>query len=237
MNLTDFVRKIINPIKIDIVRYPNSDLTRRIKLFKDFKINKVLDVGANKGQYAKLIRKIGFEGKIVSFEPLSEAYKILTRASVKDKKWKAYNFALGDTEETSIINVSENLFSSSLLNMTPSHLESAPKSNYRDTEEVSVKTLNKVFNDVVDKDDVVFLKLDVQGFEENVIKGASDVLSKVKGIQIEMSLLELYEGEILYREMINLLESYGYELFSLENGFQNKDTGRLLQVDGIFFRN
>ncbi|NVK51781.1 MAG: FkbM family methyltransferase [Flavobacteriaceae bacterium] len=237
MNLTNLIRKIINPIKIDVVRYPNSDLTRRIKLFKYFGINKVLDVGANKGQYAKLIRKIGFKGNIVSFEPLSEAYKILEKSSIKDKKWEIHNFALGDKEETSIINVSENLFSSSLLDMTSSHVESAPTSNYKSTEKISVKTLNQVFNDVVDEKEVVFLKLDVQGFEENVLKGASNILSKIKGIQIEMSLLELYEGEMLYRDIINLLESYGFELFSLENGFQNKDSGRLLQVDGIFFRN
>lgn len=236
MNITDFVRKIINPIKIDIVRYPNPDLIRRMKLFEHFGVNRVLDVGANKGQYAKLIRKIGFRGNIESFEPLSEAYKILTKVSAKDKKWRTHNFALGDTEGSSVINISENLFSSSLLNITDSHIEGNSASAYRDTEEISIKTLNQIFNTVVDAEDTVFLKLDVQGYEEKVLHGASDVLSKISGIQIEMSLLELYQGEMLYRDVISFLESCGFELYSLENGFQNKKTGRLLQVDGIFFR-
>tara|TARA_R110001632_G_scaffold101693_1_gene209585 strand:- start:12588 stop:13301 length:714 start_codon:yes stop_codon:yes gene_type:complete len=236
MSIINIIRKIINPIKVDVVRYPNSDLTRRMKLFKHFEINKVLDVGANKGQYSKLIRKIGFKGEIISFEPLSEAYKILTKASVKDNKWKIFNFALGDKEEISTINISENLFSSSLLDMTSSHLESAPASNYKGTEEISVKTLNEIFSDIVNEKEIVFLKLDVQGFEENVLRGASDILSKIKGIQIEMSLVKLYEGEMLYRDMIDLLESYGFELLSLENGFHDKNSGKLLQVDGVFFR-
>lgn len=236
MTIASILRKVINPIGIDVTKYPSSDLNRRINLFNHFKVNKVLDVGANVGQYSKKIREIGFKGEIRSFEPLSTAYKELEKASAKDDKWKIYNFALGDKEESAEINISKNSYSSSLLDITPTHIQGAPNSIYESKETISVKTLNGIFDELVDDKEVVFLKLDVQGFEENVIKGANKVLKRIKGIQIEMSLTELYKGEMLYREVIDLLESLGFNLYSFENGFYDYQSGRLLQVDGLFFR-
>lgn len=236
MTIAGVIRKIINPLGVDITKYPNSDLSRRISLFNHFKIDKILDVGANVGQYGNKVREIGFKGEIRSFEPLSTAYKQLEKVSSKDKNWKIYNFALGDKEESTEINVSKNLYSSSLLEITSTHTDGAPNSAFEYKETIKVKTLNTVFTEIVDVNDVVFLKLDVQGFEENVLKGANEVLSKIKGVQIEMSLVELYKGEMLYLEVIALLESHGFQLYSLENGFYDKSSGRLLQVDGLFFR-
>ncbi len=236
MTIASILRKVINPIGIDVTKYPSSDLNRRISLFNHFKVNKVLDVGANVGQYSKKIREIGFKGEIRSFEPLTSAYKELEKVSLKDDKWKIYNFALGDKEEFAEINISKNSYSSSLLDITPAHIQGAPNSVYESKETISVKTLNSIFDELVNYQEVVFLKMDVQGFEEHVLRGANEVLDKIKGIQIEMSLTELYKGEILFREVIDLLESFGFNLYSLENGFYDEKSGRLLQVDGLFFR-
>ena len=165
MSIVEIIKHIVNPLRIDIVKYPNSDFRRRKKLLNHFYINKVLDVGANTGQYAQLLRKHGFKGKIISFEPITKAYKNLMLNAQKDINWDAYNFALGNKEEERMIYISKNVFSSSLLSSTPELLTVAPHSNYVDKEKILVKKLENIYNDLVVASDIVFLKIDVQGFE------------------------------------------------------------------------
>jgi len=89
---------------------------------------------------------------------------------------------------------------------------------------------------LVKPNDNVLLKIDVQGFERNVLEGAKESLKKIIGVQVEMSVIGMYEGELTYLEMIDYLAQYGFVLYSFENGFFNNDTGQLYQVDGIFFK-
>ena len=236
MIVKQIIRKLINLLRIDIVRYPSRDLRRRISLLQHFGITTILDVGANQGQYARLSRTIGFKGALFSFEPLTTAFTILQKRAKSDKNWHTYNFALGNKKETVIINISNNLYSSSILDITTTHLDGAPESVYQDKEEISVETLDTVFPTLNIQPETCFLKIDVQGYERNVLEGAKTTLQKLKGVQIEMSLQELYKGEMLFQEMISYLEALGFKLYSLENGFYNKETGQLLQADGIFFR-
>ncbi len=236
MNIINSIKHIVNLFKIDIIKYPNSDLRRRGKLFNHFKINKILDVGANTGQYAQLTREIGFKGMIISFEPLTNAYVKLIKHATKDKKWEAHNLALGNRNEEIAINISKNSYSSSILEITKNHTDNAPESSFVNKEKINVKRLDELYDDLVKRDDIVLLKIDVQGFERNVLEGAKKSLDKIKGIQIEMSIVELYKDEMLFLDLMDYLKSLGYSLYSLENGFYNNNTGQLLQVDGIFFR-
>jgi len=238
MKLFEILKKIfINPLGIDVVKYPNRDLRRRKNLLGYFKINKVLDVGANAGQYAQEIKSLGYKGEIISFEPISETYKKLKIKANRDIKWSTYNFALGNKNQEVSINISKNSYSSSIMNIKQNHIESAPESKYISKETISVKKLDSIYNTLTTNTDIVFLKIDVQGFEKNVLDGAADSLSKIKGIQLEMALTELYEGETLFEKMVIFLNEKGFRLYSLENGFYNPLTGQLLQVDGIFFKN
>jgi len=236
MKLIDLIKKVINPLKIDIIKYPNSDLRRRKKLLAYHKVSKIIDVGANIGQYAMLTRKLGFKGEIISFEPGLSEFNRLLKNSEKDKNWKIYNLALGSREEKSTINISRNSYSSSMLEVLTSLTSCSPDSEFIKKESINVTTLDSLFSDLVDKNDVVFLKIDVQGAEKQVIQGAKESLKKIKGIQIEMSLEELYKEETLFLEMIEILKNLGFNLYSIENGFFNSSTGKLLQIDGIFFR-
>ncbi|MEE9406937.1 MAG: FkbM family methyltransferase [Polaribacter sp.] len=236
MSLINLVRSFLNPLKIDLVKYPNLDLRRREKLLSHHKITKILDVGANSGQYALQTFKLGYKGEIVSFEPVNSTFKNLEKKAIKNKNWKVFNYGLGDKEEELEINISENSYSSSLLDIMPSHLKSAPESKIVGKEVVVIKTLDAIFNNFVLDDEVVLLKLDVQGFEKNVLEGAIKSLKNIHGIQIEMSVEELYSKEMLYLEMTNYITSLGYNLYSLENGFYDENSGKLLQVDGVFFR-
>lgn len=93
---------------------------------------------------------------------------------------------------------------------------------------------NALFENYCEPNDVVMLKIDTQGFEKNVLEGARKSLEKITILQLEMSIEPLYEKEILFVEMVNLLQQIGFELFTLENGIRNSLNGKLLQVDGIF---
>lgn len=232
-------RTILNTFKsigLQINRYPDSDLKRRLKLIKYFEINKIFDIGANVGNYAMVMRKLGFEGNIVSFEPLSETFKKLQKNAAKDNNWETINIALGDKDGESEINIAGNNDSSSILEMMPSHSKSAPESSYIGNERIKVNKLDTLFENLYRKGDNAFVKIDTQGYELNVLQGAEKSLSHIKGIQIEMSLVQLYDGGILYKEMIDLIEKKGFSLFSIENGFSDPESGELLQMDGIFFK-
>ncbi len=236
MKLIHIIRKLINPLKLDLKIYPNLDLRRRKKLLDYYKITKVLDVGANAGQYANQIFELGFTGNIVSFEPLKKVYKELEKQVKKNNQWSSFNIALGNKNEELEINVSKNTYSSSILEILPSHVKSAPESEVVNKEKITVKRLDDVYRNLVKDGERVLLKIDVQGFEKHVLEGAKKVLNEIKGIQIEMSVEELYNGELLFLDMIMYLNNLGFSLHSLENGFYDEQSGKLLQVDGIFFR-
>jgi FkbM family methyltransferase len=232
--LGHLTNNLLRKVGLEIIPSSNSDSIRRMKIIRHYDINTLFDIGANAGQYGKSIREMGYKGKIISFEPLNDAFDELEKISSKDKKWIVNNYALGNEDTKSFINVSENSFSSSILNMLPRHLESAPTSEYLGQQEINIKKIDSIFNSFCNKDDNIMIKIDTQGYEKNVIDGASKSLSNIKIIQLEMSILPLYQNEMLFVEMIHYLDKRGFQLFSLETGFSDPSTGQLLQVDGIF---
>ena len=227
------IKKALKSIGYQLKKYQEEDIPK-LKIITHFEINKLLDVGANVGQYSLEMRRIGFNKKIISFEPLKNAYEKLKEAASKDKNWVVNNYALGNENVESLINVSGNSASSSILNMLPEHIKRAPESKYIAKENIVIKKLDSIFENLFEAGDNIMLKIDTQGFEKNVILGAENILSKIRIIQLEMSVVPLYENEILFTEMINFLDSKGFELFSLEKGFSDKKTGKLLQLDGTF---
>lgn len=228
------IQNLLNKIGFQIKRYPDLDISRRLKLINHYKINKILDVGANIGQYSLELRKFGFKGHIISFEPLSGTYSKLKSNAKNDKKWQTFNFAIGNEEGNTLINVAGNTFSSSINNMLESHLKVEPSSRYISTENITIKRLDTIFNSIHSSGDIILLKIDTQGYEKNVLEGASQSLDNILLIQLEMSLIPLYENELILADMIKFLEQKKFEIVSIENGFTNDETGQLLQVDGIF---
>ena len=204
---------------------------------RQFKIDLVLDVGANTGQFASEIRQGGYTGKIVSFEPLSKAHSELLSSSAMDYMWEAHpRCALGDHNGEIEINIAGNSFSSSILPMLESHRSAAPESAYEGKERAPIKTLDAVAGQYLKDAQAPFLKIDTQGFEWLVLDGARDTLPQIKGILVELSLVPLYGGQHLWREVIDRLEAEGFTLWALTPGFSDQVSGRSLQVDGVFYR-
>lgn len=205
-------------------------------LMKHYGVTKVIDVGANEGQFASFIKKTGFEGEIHSFEPLDEAFEKLKTLSEKDVNWKIYNYALGDECGFSEINVSENLVSSSILGMKKSHLELAPQSRYTKKQKIEIKTLDSLSETLKLTEGEIFLKIDTQGFEKRVLLGADKILPTINTIQLELSLVPLYDDEELFFQISEYLYSKGYALVKMIPGIYDKKTRETLQFDGIFHR-
>ncbi|MBX2895003.1 MAG: FkbM family methyltransferase [Cyclobacteriaceae bacterium] len=231
------IQSCLQKIGYEVKKYPSPELKSRLRAMENFKINKILDVGANAGQFGKSMRSQGFRGEIVSFEPLSSAFGLLKKHSQNDANWTIHNMAIGDTDGEITINVSKNSFSSSIRNMLPTHLENASESVYIEKEKVKIHRLDSIFENFYKESDHILLKIDTQGYEKNVLDGASRSLDKIVGISLEMSLVPLYEGEMLFLQMIPYLQQNGFTLYSLESEFTSPNTGQLLQVNGVFYKN
>jgi FkbM family methyltransferase len=184
------------------------------------------------------LRELGYQGQVISFEPLSSAYQQLQEKSRKDNKWSlAPRGALGDKDEEMTINIAANSQSSSVLPMLETHEKAAPQSVYIGSETVKVYQLDNIPLPItLDDFESIFAKIDVQGFEKQVIQGGKSLLPKIKGMQIELSLINLYEDQVLYQDMIQWLQTLGYQLYGISPAFVDPKTFQLLQVDGIFFK-
>jgi FkbM family methyltransferase len=209
---------------------------RSSDLFSLLGIDLLIDIGANRGQYALSRRASGYKGEILSFEPLSTAHATLLALSKDDPNWTiADRVAVGDRSGEIAINLAQNSVSSSVLPMLDAHLAAAPHSRYIGKEIVPLRRLDDLLESTIGGRKI-FLKLDVQGFECYVLRGAEHILRTVSALQLEMSLLPLYQGEILMPEMYQFLREKHFELWDLQPGFRDPTTGRLLQVDAVFTR-
>ncbi|MGO4255636.1 FkbM family methyltransferase [Marmoricola sp. RAF53] len=209
--------------------------TRRQRMFEGHGVDLVLDVGAADGGYGRLIRGFGYTGRIVSFEPLSAAYQRLSADIAGDPRWEARNVALGEESGEAQINIASNSDSSSLLPMGEGHLGAAPQVTYTGSETIRVERLDDHFDEITAGARGVYLKIDTQGFERQVLRGAAKSLPRIAGLQLELSLVPLYDGGGLIDEMISWAYGEGFRLVGMEQGWAAPD-GAILQMDGVFFR-
>ena len=214
-----------------------SENARFISMLRTHNVNLIFDVGANAGQFGVLLRKIGFDGKIISFEPLSDAREILLNISKNDPLWQiALQTAIGEENGEIEIQIAGNSQSSSVLDMLDTHVRAAPDSKYIGKEKVALRTLDSIAPDYMDSNSIAFIKIDTQGYETQVMNGAKKLMSQIVGLQVEISLVPLYKGQCLFDEMLKKLKNDGFELWSISTVFSDPNTAQLLQVDATFFR-
>ncbi len=209
---------------------------RLIAALKHFNIDLVLDVGANVGQYACMLMDHGFQEKIISFEPLTECHNSLMAISKTKSNWDIYErCAIGSEVGEIEINISENLVSSSVLNILDTHVQGEPSSKYIGKEKVNVMPLDAV--DLPIESNSILLKIDVQGFEMAVLNGASKVLRNSKLVSVEMSFVPVYENNnVSWKEVVEFMENNGFYLYGIQPAFTDNNTGQVYQIDGIFAR-
>lgn len=188
------------------------------QLLRAESIDCVIDVGAHHGEYALYLRSLGYRGRIVSFEPLPENIQLLEERSSGDLEWRIVGCALGETTETKVIHQTKHDVYSSFL--TPN--EEAERFSESGSEvvasiEVPVRTLTDCWDECLEgcsagsgEGPRVFLKMDTQGFDGEVLRGAEPILSQVRGLQSEISVKQLYHGMPDFTESLETYRELGF---------------------------
>jgi FkbM family methyltransferase len=231
------LRPRLQRLGFDVVRYDGMsarDRSRR-KLLDEREIDVALDVGANAGQYAQGLRALGYQGRIVSFEPLASAFANLEEISAMDPAWECRHVALGAQGRRAKLNVAANSLSSSLLPAEERLVAAKPSTAFVGTEDCRVTTLDELRPHLLRPNEHVFLKLDVQGSELDVLLGAESTLQQVEVLDVELAVLRLYRGAPLLSEVVQHLNERGFGLVAIDPGL-GQMAGSILEVDGLFAR-
>jgi FkbM family methyltransferase len=189
------------------------------ELFARLEINCVLDVGANSGQYHDFLRShVGYRGRIVSFEPVAELARVLRERAEKQTNWDVCGFALGSCNETRTINVTKATQLSSFLQPDFSKIDDYRELNQIEHQEaVTVRTLDSVMDEIGCRaeDEHIYLKIDTQGFDLEVVKGAMRTLGKILAMQTEVSVLKIYDGMPDFLTAIRVLAEKGFDITAM----------------------
>ena len=221
-------------VGLNVTRAHNALAAKRALILSKGSISLVLDVGANVGDYGRAIRKAGYRGEILSFEPTAGSFAVLQRRSESDDAWRVANFAIGDIDSTAVIHLASSSECSSFLGVTSTSISAAQGSTQIGTEVVTVRRLDSVVTP--DVNHTIYLKLDIQGFELVALRGAAGVLDRVVAIECEVSFTHLYEGQALAGEVLTELGRLGYDAIWFERGFTDVTAGYMLQADVLFLR-
>ena len=200
-------------------------------------VDAVIDVGANLGQYATRLRAAGWSRPILSIEPIPEVHQRLAERAAGDPAWEvAPPMAIGaDTGEVEL-EVSAEADMSSTRAQTPLLQAISPSS--------AVLRRVKVPQQRLDALDLVrdrpwrrlLVKADVQGAEPAVLAGMEGLWERVQGVQLELALVPLYEGERPWLDLVGDLAARGFAPYLLFPGYFSRRLGRQVQLDIVFYR-
>lgn len=208
-------------------------------LLEELGINVVLDVGANRGQYAEALRASGYRGRIVSFEPLPSAADALEKAAAGDPDWLVRRCALGDADTTMEIHVGEGQGRlSSLLPATDFGRDWNARIDAATTVPVEVRRLDGLLDEVLAgvAEPRVYLKLDTQGFDLRAFAGVGDRIADVAAMQSEVSIVPLYEGMPHFTDQLRTYERHGFELTGMFPVVRDQKTLRVIEFDAMMVR-
>ncbi|MEZ5824709.1 MAG: FkbM family methyltransferase [Geminicoccaceae bacterium] len=215
-------------------RKPREPLAQLAALLRYHRTDLVIDVGANVGQYGAMLRRLGYGGRILSFEPLPHAHAELTKRAKDDPLWEvASPTALGASNGRVVIEHSAESDMSSILPQSRLLERISPTSAISERIEVEMRRLDSLDPGPFRR---AHLKVDVQGFEPQVLEGAEALLPAIGSVQLEMALLPVYDGEISWQAMLADMERRGFELHLIIPGYFERKLARQLQVDGVFVR-
>lgn len=234
------VHRVLQSAGYDFVPFPPPESlgAHLVALFAGLRINCVLDVGAHHGEYGRFLRQLGYRGRIVSFEPVAESFAAVEQSCRRDPDWLAWPIALGASDDTRRMHVTRGTeFSSFLMANAEAAGRFGPQVDVLRTESVAVRRLDDVFAECVEGMAAprVFVKLDTQGADLEVLKGTSSRLVDVQGLQCELSVRPLYDGAPSYREAMAVLDDLGFELTGIFAVSREHDL-RLIEVDCLLRR-
>lgn len=224
----DKLRAVANRMGVDVYAFPRPSDPHHVRrlVLNYLSIDVVLDVGGHVGGYVDTLRRWGYGGKVVSFEPVFSHYVRLARRAELDPRWEARRLALGDTDGTAEIH---------LANTMSSILPSAHVGN-TGTEPVPIARLDTIRRELYTPSQIVWLKIDVQGFEGPVLRGADEALREVAAVEVELGVHPQYTGQLEYRRVIDDMIERGFDLWSVDPHARHQVTGRQIEMDVIFVK-
>jgi FkbM family methyltransferase len=224
-------RKLTRLIGLDLHRYRPA--AGRLDWLRARQIATVLDIGANIGQFAREIRQVLSEARIISFEPLGDCYRQLTANFANDKNFTALNLALGNKKERAIINKSAYAPSSSLLPMAATHQTLFPHTKEHQTESIEVRRLDDLAPTLkLEKE--MLIKVDVQGYEDRVIAGGPQTFADARFVILEIAFAILYEGQPSFDDLYRNLRALNFSYRGSLGQKINPSSGEILSEDLLF---
>ena len=215
--MNNTVKELLRTVGLDIGRYRSR---RSLDGFLEvvltaYDINVVIDVGANIGQYARKVRKLGFVGEIVSFEPIPSTYSLLVEMMGKDMQWRGFNKALGrEPGVVQMVYEPGQTDMASLYSPSKSVPEILQRWEAAKKEEVTVQmeTLDTLFSECVARISKpnVFLKCDTQGHDLDVLQGGLCSLPHISVVQIEVPVVHLYDNLRSFGEIMNAIREMDF---------------------------
>jgi FkbM family methyltransferase len=233
-----FAYLLENP-RLFILRQQGGDISTFIALnqpwLHDLMIATVIDIGANKGQFALTIHALFPEASIYSFEPLPDCYQKMLHRLQGVKNFSAYNIGIGDSSDELTFQANAFTPSSSFLPMKNAHKELFPFTQNIQKIKVKVQTLDSI-TQTIPLTEPLLIKIDVQGYEKQVLRGGEQTIKQAKIIIIETSFEELYEGQALFDEIYRQLTDWGFVYVGCLHQLYNPQDGRALQADSLFLK-
>ncbi len=223
-------RIIYKLFKVEVRRRRN--WKKENKWLIDYSFNTIIDVGANEGQFALKMRKMFPEATIISFEPIPQVFEKLQDNFKHDKNFISFCLGLGESESTTSFYLNKNSASSSVLPVKEhiTHFESATEA---EKIIININKLDTVLN-INELKKPILIKLDVQGYEDKVIAGGTDVLKNASVLLTEVSFVQLYDGQMLFNEINHLLQNSGYKYNGNYEQLYSPVNNMVLQADAIF---
>lgn len=225
-------REFLRARDIDVQPYHRSVRGQRQRLWDHYGIRRLVDVGANTGQYASAARRDGFVGEVISIEPLAGAYCRLEAAAAGDPRWTTIRSAVGAASGTVTMRVSEDSVFSSVLPATGDALAASATAQTVGEEVVPLAPLDAL---VPVGEVATVVKIDVQGFEREVLDGAVETIGRAVLVEMEMSPRPVYAGQMLMAEALARMSDAGFVLALTEN-LLPEPSGASLQFNGVFRR-
>lgn len=210
-------------------------------LLKKYRVDLVLDVGANRGQYGRRLRQCGYTGRILSFEPVPEVFARLADVSAADDLWDVHQMALGRERgelDMHVLPGSMSVFSSLL---PPSEYGAArydKRVAAMELRKVPVRRLDEVLDEVLPEGAAprVLLKLDTQGFDLEAFAGLGQRAGQVVAVQSELALLAIYDKMPRLPESLAVYEGAGFDVAGMYPVTREGRTGRVLEFDCLLVR-
>lgn len=216
-----------------------SEALRTAMIINKLGIKFVIDIGANTGQFAESLFDFNYNGKVISFEPVTNCYNSLLKLQKKYPNLiVAEKCALGNENRIAEINITDDSVFSSILKIKDFHAQLKPKSRIVKNEFVQMHKLDSIIDQFIPENETsIILKIDTQGYEKEVLEGAANTLKRIQGIKIEIPLVPIYENtQFTFYEIIEFMKELKFNPYSFNIEGVNLITGRVHTIDGLFIK-